>query len=73
MAYYAYKSVVYRGDFEAAIDPYLASISPDFTRKDYDGDANYDGDAWYVVGFLLDEKDKRIAELEAEVAALKAK
>lgn len=60
MAAYAYKSVMFREDFIAAIPRYEAH-----EKAVYEGDNSYDGDAWYVVEFLLNEKDTEIARLRA--------
>lgn len=68
MAAYSYKDVVYRTDFQDAIEP--AMIACLATRADYDGDANYNGDCWVVAAYLLEQKDARIAELDAAHNAL---
>jgi hypothetical protein len=63
MAAYSYKDVMYRADYQLAIEPCMKSIG--CTLADYDGGANYDEDGWTVAAYLLDQKDARIAELEA--------
>ena len=70
MGAYSYKEVMYRGDFQKAIKPCMESCGA--TEGDYDGDANYDGDAWIVTAFLLEEKDREIATLTARVRELEA-
>jgi hypothetical protein len=64
MAAYSYKNVVYRGDFEAAKKRWEEA------NGECDGDSNYDGHNWLIAAQLLDEKDARIAELEAKLAEL---
>ena len=63
MAYYAYKSVCHRADFIASVPLYKEQL-----QTTYDGDAGYDGDAWYVASFLLDQKDAQLATAKAELA-----
>jgi hypothetical protein len=63
MAYYNYKRVVYRDDYEQAKKEIEARDG-----EEYDNDANYDGEAWLVVEFLLDKYQARIKELEADIA-----
>ena len=67
MAYYSYKTVVYRKDFQEAITAF-----EEREKCKCDDDPNYSGDYWHVAALLLDQKDDRIAELEKENAALRA-
>ena len=60
MAAYAYKSVMFREDFMAAIPRYESKEGVEF-----EGTCDMDGDAWYVAEFLLNEKDAEIARLKA--------
>jgi hypothetical protein len=69
VAAYSYKEVMYREDFQAAIEPAMKSMG--FEAKDYEGEADYDGDGWLVAAFLLEQKDAEIAELEAAIQAAK--
>ena len=62
MAAYSYKQVMYREDFQAAIEPAMKSMG--LEAKDYEGEADYDGDGWLVAAFLLEQKDAEIAELK---------
>ncbi len=62
MAYYNYKRVVYRDDYKKAKEEIEARDG-----EEYDNEANYDGDAWLVVEFLLDKYKAQIEELEADI------
>jgi hypothetical protein len=63
MAYYNYKRVVHRADFQEL----LSWLNEEF---DDDNPAGYDGHYWAVAADLLDEKDARIAYLESRLADL---
>lgn len=69
MAAYSYKEVVYREDYRKAIQPCMESLNA--TISDYDGDAGYDGDCWLVAAYLLEQKDREIAELRAVITKIK--
>lgn len=71
MASYSYKRVMYRPDFEAAIEP--AMVEYGSTRDEYDGDAGYDGDGWVVAAHLLEQKDAEIKRLRAALENVAAK
>lgn len=59
MAYYAYKRVVYRDDFQEAKNKYELEYG-----YETDNDSNYDGENWIITEYLLDLKDKEIASLK---------
>ena len=61
MGYYAYKDVVFR-------------IPKQFTAMiaDYEGDPNYDGDAWTATSHWIDALEQQVKELTEEVARLRA-
>ena len=65
MASYSYKGVCFRDDFIAMVEEWKAKQIEDWGREDYDGSSDYDGDNWAVAAMLLNAKDKRISELEA--------
>jgi hypothetical protein len=61
MAWYAYKDVVYR-----IPEKYTAMV------ENYEGEVNYDGDAWTATGFWIDGLLDEIKELKAKLAEKEA-
>lgn len=62
MAAYSYKEVAHRADFAEAKKRW------EEVNGESDDDPNYDGHNWYIAAQLLNEKDARIKELEADQA-----
>ena len=62
MAFYNYKRVLFRDDYKQA-----KKELEEINGEEYDNDANYDGESWLVVEFLLNKYQANIKELEDDI------